>query len=243
MNARSRRAAPVGSAPRSGVAPPMTAPARTLRVAVAQYQPRIGDPEGNRTAAVAWVEAAAARGRPARRPPRARLLRVRLQRRGGGRGARRGRRLGGDRRRPGRGLPPPRPARGRRAGRAGRRLPPQQRRGPRARGPAGHLPQAPPLLRRAVLVPAGAGARGRRPPHGPGRGRHLLRPLVPRGRPRPRPPRGRGDRRPDQLGRLLPAAPPRRARVLPGRHHGDGRGGRQRDRRSPAPTGWGRSGG
>ena len=40
----------------------MTAPARTLRVAVAQYQPRIGDPEGNRTAAVAWVEAAAAEG-------------------------------------------------------------------------------------------------------------------------------------------------------------------------------------
>ncbi len=34
-------------------------PSRTLRIAVAQYEPRIGDPEHNRAEAVAWVEAAA----------------------------------------------------------------------------------------------------------------------------------------------------------------------------------------
>lgn len=42
--------------------PPVTAPARTLRVAVAQYQPHIGDAEGNRAAAVGWAEAAAEQG-------------------------------------------------------------------------------------------------------------------------------------------------------------------------------------
>jgi len=40
----------------------MTSDGRTLRVAVAQYEPHVGDPDGNRGAAVAGVEAAAERG-------------------------------------------------------------------------------------------------------------------------------------------------------------------------------------
>ena len=40
----------------------MTSGNRTIRIAVAQYEPRIGDLSRNRAAAVAWVEAAAAEG-------------------------------------------------------------------------------------------------------------------------------------------------------------------------------------
>ena len=63
---------------------------RPVRIAVAQYEPHVGELEHNRSQAVLWATSAAAPGRRPHRPSRARLQRVRVRGRGGGAAQRRG---------------------------------------------------------------------------------------------------------------------------------------------------------
>jgi len=91
-------------------------------------------------------------------------------------------------------------------------------------GSDGDVSQAAPVLRRAVLVPAGRRPADRRPPVRAGRHDHLLRPLVPRARAGARARRCRDHRGADQLGGVLQAHRLGRSWVLPGRLCRDGHG-------------------